>query len=332
MKLQAKMRILHSIFWAYPFCAFLFFCKEGDAFLVTGRRHLWLFPQEQEQLIFSAKLSDDDNSGYKFGDITRGVVGNFKKGVNSLTGKSKYEFGDLTRWLDKQGRGTVSQWVEGFTNKPNYRFGDLSREVLRRLESGEYTSDDIWLFLKIVAMVGVNLNLQPVISLLPAKVLMELLEVSVAKEVGDRVATAIVQEIQKRLKEFMTGDRNYELGNITKEKLTGSKDYQFGDLTKNAVSKFTGKENYSFGDITRKLLEKKQEGGNDINNDIDASDSLKGIDMDDDTKKAFEEWDKQYIASIGDDLNVALRNQQDLEAWDEQFLSAASKEGDEKPR
>lgn len=33
--------------------------------------------------------------GYQFGDITRSVVGKFQNDVNSLSGKSKYEFGTL---------------------------------------------------------------------------------------------------------------------------------------------------------------------------------------------------------------------------------------------
>lgn len=54
-------------------------CNEGESLLCQGR-HL--------------KLRASKEDGYKFGDITRGVLGKVQKDVNSLTGKSNYEFGE----------------------------------------------------------------------------------------------------------------------------------------------------------------------------------------------------------------------------------------------
>jgi hypothetical protein len=48
-----------------------------------------LFPDRNLEL----RAKKDD--GYKFGDVTRGVLGRFQKDVNSVTGKSKYEFGKM---------------------------------------------------------------------------------------------------------------------------------------------------------------------------------------------------------------------------------------------
>ena len=91
-----------------------------------------------------------------------------------------------------------------FTKKDDYKFGDLSKEILRRLQSGQYNSDDVWLFLKIVAMIGINL--QPVVPFLPAKVLMEMLEVSVAQSLADKVTKTITTEVDRRMKGFLVGD------------------------------------------------------------------------------------------------------------------------------
>lgn len=41
--------------------------------------------------------SKKDASGYKFGDISRGVFKKLGSSVNKVTGKEKYEFGDLSR-------------------------------------------------------------------------------------------------------------------------------------------------------------------------------------------------------------------------------------------
>uniref|UniRef100_A0A7S0LMU0 Uncharacterized protein n=1 Tax=Coccolithus braarudii TaxID=221442 RepID=A0A7S0LMU0_9EUKA len=42
-----------------------------------------------------------DDSGYQFGDITKGVLKGFEKGVQEVTGNNKYQFGDLTKNLAK---------------------------------------------------------------------------------------------------------------------------------------------------------------------------------------------------------------------------------------
>jgi hypothetical protein len=229
-----------------------------------------------------------------------------------------YVIGDFSRWLDQQGRGKVSQWVEGFTNNPDYEFGDLSREVLRRLQTGQYSSEDVWLFLKIVALVGVNM--QSVASILPLKVVVNLLEVGVAQQLSDKAIKTLTSEVDSRMKEFVTGDKDYKIGDFTKKAVTGSKDYQFGDLTKNAIKSVDGKGTYQFGDITRKFLEQRKGS----NNESSSGAATKLLDIDAETEQALEDWDKQYLAAKRDDAAIAKLG---LETWDEKFLDAASKEG-----
>jgi hypothetical protein len=226
--------------------------------------------------------------------------------------------GDFSRWLDQQGRGKVSQWLEGFTNNPDYEFGDLSREVLRRLQTGQYSSEDVWLFLRIVALVGVNM--QPVAMILPLKVVVELLEVGVAQQLSDKVIKTLTSEVDSRMKEFVTGDKDYKIGDFTKKAVTGSKDYQFGDLTKNAIKNVDGKGTYQFGDITRKFLNQRQGSNNESSNGA----GTKLLDIDAETEQALEDWDKEYLAAKRDDAAIAKL---ELETWDEKFLDAASKEG-----
>lgn len=226
--------------------------------------------------------------------------------------------GDLSRWLDQQGRGKVSQWLEGFTNKADYEFGDLTREVIRRLQTGEYTADDVWLFLKIIALVGVNL--QPVVAILPVKVVVQLLEGSVAQQLSEKVVNTLTTEVDGRMKEFVTGDRDYNVGDFTKQALTGSKEYKFGDLTKNAVKNVTGKDSYQFGDISRKFLDRRNKRGN---NNGDSS-SSKYMDIDAATEQALEAWDKEYLAAKRNDEAVANL---ELDLWDEKLLAEACKAG-----
>eukprot|EP00980_Cylindrotheca_fusiformis_P018143 scaffold5850_cov110-Cylindrotheca_fusiformis.AAC.6 len=207
--------------------------------------------------------------------------------------------------------------MEGITNKPDYEFGDLSREVIRRLQAGEYNSEDVWLLLKIVALVGINI--QPVASILPIRVVVQLLEASVAQHLSEKVVGTLAGEVDSRMKEFVTGDKNYKLGDFTKQALTGNKNYQFGDLTKNVLKKVVGKESYQFGDITRNFLNHHK----DSSNDRTPNNSTGLLNLDAETKKALEDWDKKYLEAKTHDAIAKL----ELGKWDEKFLEVASKEG-----
>jgi len=231
--------------------------------------------------------------------------------------KSPFKTGDFTRWLDQKGRSEVGSWVRGFTNKPTYKVGDLSREVLRRLRSGEYTTQDVMLVLKIVALVGVNF--QPIAAVLPLKVLIEMMEVSVAQDLSSKVVGMLTSEVDSRMKEMVTGDKDYKLGDMTKRALTGSKDYQFGDFTKSIVGQMASK-NYQFGDITRNFFKK----GDKVPS-ASSSSTDKPL-IDDDVKKAIEAWDKKYLASKQDDSAI---KKLELEVWDQKLLKNIEREDKE---
>ncbi len=48
--------------------------------------------------------------------------------------------------------------VSKFTSKDNYQFGDLTKEILKRMASGQYTMDDIFILLKALAMLGASIS------------------------------------------------------------------------------------------------------------------------------------------------------------------------------
>ncbi|OEU16021.1 hypothetical protein FRACYDRAFT_261079 [Fragilariopsis cylindrus CCMP1102] len=270
--------------------------------------------------------------GYRFGDLTRGALKKVKGDVdltrgalkeikadsdsdndddggtksdtintttNTLTPgtkKSSYKFGDISKWLDKKAKDDIGK----FTNKQEegdaYQFGDISKELIRRLRDGEYTRDDLLLFIKVVATIGINLT--PVARILPVKVLLQLLNVSleanIAQRVGDKMISSLTNEIDSRMKEFVTGNREYQLG----------------DYTSNIISKWTGKEKYEFGDLTttisRKRKERKQqqqqvdENENDEDEDIkitnDGENSFQ-VSSSKSDQDLFDEWDKKLIES-----------------------------------
>ena len=193
--------------------------------------------------------------------------------MKELTGTiidGEYEFGDLSKWVDSKIKGGVNK----FTNNDNYEFGDITKEIMKRAASGKYTMDDLFMLLKAMALVGASLS--PVAGFLPVKMLVELLNLSLANDAMGKVTSVLALELDKRLKKSLLGDENYILGDATKSMIA------------NAVNGYTGKESYEFGDVTRKVM-------NSFADNIDKNNTNKEnrgmIVISKDASEALEKWD-----------------------------------------
>ncbi|KAL3772546.1 hypothetical protein ACHAWU_006744 [Discostella pseudostelligera] len=173
---------------------------------------------------------------YEFGDLSRAIDSSVKEKINDLTGNDDYEFGDLSRWVDTKIKGEVNK----FTNKEEYQFGDMTKEILRRVATGQYTLDDLFMLLKALAIFQASIS--PIAGFLPVKLLVQLLDYSLLNDVAGRVTSALALELDKRLKKSLLGDENYQLGDATKRTIS------------NAVKAYTGKESYEFGDVTKRVM------------------------------------------------------------------------------
>lgn len=172
--------------------------------------------------------------------------------INKVTGKSEYELGDLSKMLaqdyaellggekkDRYELGDLTRaWVGNFTGKTEYMVGNVSEEIVRRVQSGEYSTEDMWLLCGLLVSLGVGLT--PVAHVLPIKLLLQLLNFAISRELNKRtrkVLVAIATTLDERFKEALTGDPNT----------------QAGEMTKQAVLDYLQKENYEAGDILRSL-------------------------------------------------------------------------------
>lgn len=220
--------------------------------------------------------AEKKKKGYQFGDLTKSILGNAAKSitgkkdykfgditqtvVKEVTGKEDYKFGDISKALDKQAKTKVAE----YTGKQDYKVGDISQEVLKRVRTGDYKLDDVLLMCKILVTVGAGFS--PLAGALPARVLLEILNVSVAQEVSSKVLEGVAHALDKRFKESVTGDANYQVGDLTKKALMqymgkdGDDDkYEFGDLSRTVSSKL--KENQSLGGVGKAASETKKAGG-----------------------------------------------------------------------
>ena len=179
---------------------------------------------------------------YEFGDFTRWIDQQAKAAVNGVTGKDEYEFGDITRWVDQQAKKMACN----YTSKDEYQIGDISREVIRRVWVGEYEIRDVMLALRILLSAGASLT--PIASALPVSVVLELVNLGLAQDLGGRLLEILAQSLDERFKLALTGDASLTLGGITKRALIQQ------------IIRFTGKNDYEAGDITRKILESRASG------------------------------------------------------------------------
>ena len=236
---------------------------------------------------------------YKFGDLSRWLDRSAKARVNELTGESEYKFGDLSRWLDKSAKDKVAELSskEQYEQRPASfqtvaamawpptpstrhrrcprRFGDLTKLIVSR--ASQLTMKDATMLLK--ALLSFNVGLSSVGGLLPIKFLVEVLNYSLLVDVGERLAGMVAVEIDKRVKEALTGDSEYRLG----------------DLTKRAVKTFTGKEEYSFGDVSREVMRRFEEPGADAATAFGDSDGSTAIDVE--LAEELDRWDARFLAA-----------------------------------
>jgi hypothetical protein len=285
-----------------------------------------------------AEISSDDEKNDVVVDLSKlghdrlGEVlyGKFGESINSITGKNKsdpYQFGDLTKWVDRQARmrvggllpknnETASQaernenrnqqdhkksWIDtnpfrelyakfgkrvnSITGKKDpYEFGDLtkwletevrSQKNMRREEEDDEDHGQVshflhmsvlaFRFLRSSALItGIRLTVKLgierlVLSRLPSVILLELVHLILDGNYRALILRVVATELDKRIKMAISGDEDYQLGDLTKKalfKYTGKEQYQFGDVTKTAITKYTGKEQYEFGDVTKKALTK----------------------------------------------------------------------------
>ena len=134
----------------------------------------------------------------------------------------------MSRWLDRSAKDKVAE----LSSKDQYEFGDLTKLIVSR--ASQLTMKDASMLIK--ALLSFNVGLSSVGGLLPIKFLVEVLNYSLLVDVGERLAGMVAVEIDKRVKEALTGDSEYELG----------------DLTKRAVKSFTGKEDGVKGQVFAK--------------------------------------------------------------------------------
>lgn len=142
----------------------------------------------------------------------------------------------MSKWADSQ----VKLKLTNFTGKGDYQVGDITKEIIRRVQMGEYELQDVMFLCKVLMSFGVGLA--PVASFLPAKLLLEMIQFSVVEETSGRLLNALSTTLDQRFKETLTGDANYKLGDKTKEAIQNIMQRAQEQVTKDVSNIIVDKE------------------------------------------------------------------------------------------
>jgi len=221
--------------------------------------------------LFLNKLTGKDK--YEFGDLSRFIGGKLKDAACEITGKEDYEFGDVSRVLDKRAKEEVCK----VTGKDSYKFGDLTffldkrakEEVCKMTGKDSYEIGDITR--EIVRRVQAGEVDQEELSLLLRGALAfgvglsPVAQVLPAKLLIQALTWNLQEEVNKRVAGRVSTALAEELDRRAKSAVLGEENanYVLGDFTRaqlrRALHGITGKEDYQFGDISKAVLEKIQQ-------------------------------------------------------------------------
>mmetsp|Transcript_2917 Transcript_2917/g.4260 ORF Transcript_2917/g.4260 Transcript_2917/m.4260 type:complete len:231 (-) Transcript_2917:1835-2527(-) len=154
--------------------------------------------------------------------------------------------------------------------------------MLRKITSAEYDINDILLLLKIMVAVGASIG--PLAKVLPVTVLLEMLNVSMERQIGGKLVDTLASSLDGRFNAaFFSNDDKFQLGDAVRRSALS------------AISDFTGKDSYRSGDIERAVSESKNQEDTTDGAVIAPITKVKTLNLQVDAE--FDEWDKKFLDS-----------------------------------
>ncbi|KAL7497820.1 hypothetical protein ACHAWT_007702 [Skeletonema menzelii] len=170
---------------------------------------------------------------------TKDVINVAGRGVE----RTVSDTGKVATWIDSQAKAgteavtsSTKRAVLNFTGKTSYEFGDVSKETVRRIAAGEVNMQDFIILLKILIAIGATVG--PLAELLPFTFLLEALNISIEQKVGGKVMEVLAKTLDSRIVGalFTSDDKNL-IGDVAKRSLlsgilsfTGKQNYESGDI------------------------------------------------------------------------------------------------------
>lgn len=99
--------------------------------------------KEAKARVETALAAFTGKESYEFGDVSRELDRRVKERVSDFTGKPDYTFGDISAEIERRRK----EWVRDFLGQDaaeNYQFGDITKQAMRKLTGkSEYEFGDV---------------------------------------------------------------------------------------------------------------------------------------------------------------------------------------------
>lgn len=224
----------------------------ADAFLV----HRCSFRDRATMTRISAANKNSSGSTTAFSKIAKFLFKEITEDINDLTGKEKWEPGDLLRWMNKKEYkyefGDLTKWAAGFaaeqaadyagldTSKGG-KYGnvaDFGSSLVTKVRTGAYQTEDIYMALKVMLAAGSGMGM---LKNLPVPWIMQLIDAGISKDDDSELMEKLSTNLEDRIGTAMKdgGDAEKKVVSLVKD--------------------FTGKEKYSVGDIAKVIMEQAKD-------------------------------------------------------------------------
>ncbi len=245
---------------------------------VDENKNMLLFNRKREQSQSQAQSQSSSNV----------LLTALTSSICKVTGKDTYQFGDLTRYIDSKAKlavqgiqsditdlsAQVDETIQGKINSINsgltmaqqqqqqvqFSINDVTRTLVKKVASGDYQLSDITFLCKILIALGADFT--PVAGVLPVRLLIELFGYSTAIDLGERMATALVKELDKRLEMNEQRRGGVEVGNGigggTREEVISSK-METGDGRGGSITEKQLKQLYFNAENEENNVEQQQQ-------------------------------------------------------------------------
>jgi hypothetical protein len=175
----------------------------------------------------------------------KSITGAAALSLTQLAGKGTEDAIKTLEWMDSKAKDGASvanarakDLVLAFTGKSEYEFGDVTKELVRRTLTAEYSLQDMLLLLRVLLAVGASCT--PLAKVLPLTMLLEMLNVSLEARLGGKILEVVAGAVDERVRAAFTAE---ELGDLVKKtatgailSFTGKETFKSGDIQRAAVA------------------------------------------------------------------------------------------------
>ena len=184
------VRVLHLCLLSLLFGCTVSFSPSSSFLAKNHHRH---------KSVLLAKRQTTGENSRKEADEEVAVGGLVLPNPNMLMDWTKGVADDIKSSITTVVNNTTMRVLSDFTGKETYNFGDLSKEILSRVESGQYSDDDIRFLSRLI--VGVAVGLTPMARFAPVRLVLKDNDIPDNDEIQEILWRGLYDKLREAIKE-----------------------------------------------------------------------------------------------------------------------------------